>query len=264
MNMESSDILQPLEMRVKTVGKKLYRETYIPDTNILHSYGNTPSFECDYFYDDDDTSNDHYQCDGNEKIWHYWGVIHRDDDKPAIIFKEYEDDYYRLYMKWFINGVAHRDNDEPAYKYILSNDYFGKIYIDKWYKNGIVHRDNDKPAQVISNKHGIPLIEIWYKNGIINRDNDEAAIIVHDKNGHLRYKFWVINGILSRHNSKYIIVKYRNDKVIKRYMMGDKKIKSIDYENGNKIKFIKFKTLDVANVIEINYNSVDILFDLRK
>ena len=42
--------------------------------------------------------------------------------------------------KWYKNGELHRDNDKPAI--IWSNGQ------KEWYKNGKRHRDGDKPAVI--------------------------------------------------------------------------------------------------------------------
>ena len=55
------------------------------------------------------------------RIWYNLGRIHRDNDKPAVIYR----DQARL---WFKNGKLHRDNDLPA---VIKNNG-----TKEWYKNG--------------------------------------------------------------------------------------------------------------------------------
>ena len=40
--------------------------------------------------------------------------------------------------KWYKDGVLHRDNDLPAIEFANGNK--------EWYQNGNLHRDNDLPA----------------------------------------------------------------------------------------------------------------------
>jgi antitoxin component YwqK of YwqJK toxin-antitoxin module len=51
------------------------------------------------------------------------GVIHRDNDLPAVILN----DGIKL---WYKNGEIHRDNDLPAVEYEDGSKY--------WYKNGFI------------------------------------------------------------------------------------------------------------------------------
>lgn len=62
-----------------------------------------------------------------------FGIIHSIYDDPAITHK--------VYSEWYMNGVIHRDCDKPAFIY-KENRY------EKWYKNGKLHRDNDLPVVV--------------------------------------------------------------------------------------------------------------------
>lgn len=58
---------------------------------------------------------------GNQ-TWYKNGQIHRDGDKPAVIYI----DGSKLWLK---NGEVHRDGDQPAVIYVGSGMQF-------WYKNG--------------------------------------------------------------------------------------------------------------------------------
>ena len=74
--------------------------------------------------------------------WYKDGLLHRDNDLPAKI--------YRHYKEWYKNGKKHRDN-KPAIEYKKDK---------RWYRNGELHRDNDLPAVIYSNGG-----KEWYKNG---------------------------------------------------------------------------------------------------
>jgi hypothetical protein len=52
------------------------------------------------------------------------------DDKPAIIIRDYEE-------QWFKDGLLHRDNDKPAISSEVDR---------QWLQNGKYHRDLRKPA----------------------------------------------------------------------------------------------------------------------
>lgn len=67
--------------------------------------------------------------DGSE-WWYKNGIIHRDDDKPAVTIQN------RQY--WYINGKYHRDGDKPAIIYPNGRK--------EWFNNGVLHRENGKPA----------------------------------------------------------------------------------------------------------------------
>lgn len=45
----------------------------------------------------------------NRKVWYYGGLIHRDDDKPALIIEN----NIGITNSWYKNGKRHRD-DKPA------------------------------------------------------------------------------------------------------------------------------------------------------
>jgi hypothetical protein len=85
--------------------------------------------------------------------WHYNGILHRTDDKPAMI-------YSNGLMVWYKNGMIHRDGDKPA---VIGKDKL-------WYKNGMIHRDNDKPARITTYRHQL------YSNGALHRMGGPAIV----------------------------------------------------------------------------------------
>lgn len=62
-------------------------------------------------------------------------ILHSYNDHPSM-------DYDNGTKRWYKNGKLHRDGDKPALIYTG-----GKI----WYKNGKFHRDNNRPAIVYEN-----------------------------------------------------------------------------------------------------------------
>jgi hypothetical protein len=80
------------------------------------------------------------------------GRLHRNDDKPAVIYASGGRD-------WYQNGKLHRDGDKPA---IITSG--GARW---WYQNGKIHRDGDKPAFISANGTQ----QEWYNNGVLYKKN---------------------------------------------------------------------------------------------
>lgn len=92
-----------------------------------------------------------------DKLWHKCGVLHRDNDKPAIILDNGD-------KFWYSNGKHHRGGDEPA-----------KVFVNgkkEWYKNDKLHRDNGKPAVEYNDGR-----TLWYENGKLHRLDGPACLI---------------------------------------------------------------------------------------
>ena len=175
----------------------------------------------------------HSKCDncalnnGQQMKWYKCGLLHRDNDKPAVINEHGS-------ISWYQRGLAHRDGDKPAH----INKY---TYVQVWYQHGIIYRDNNQPAieslvekewyinGEISHKEHQTGRCIWYdfektnltyytmellcngtlvwsKNGFTHRDNDLPAVIFH--NGERR---WYKNGYLHRDGLKPAIIKVSNE-----------------------------------------------------
>lgn len=83
----------------------------------------------------------YYKNDRN--IWYKDNIVHRDDDLPAVVFKDGD-------KIWYKNGLIHRDNDLPA---IVSKAG------EQWFRNDLKHRE--KGPAVITN-YGK---EYWFING---------------------------------------------------------------------------------------------------
>ena len=83
-----------------------------------------------------------------DNYWYQNEKLHRDNDHPAIMYK----DGGRL---WYQHGKLHRDNDQPAVIEIDGNQY--------WYQNNKLHRDSPdglKPAVIYFDG-----IKEWYNLG---------------------------------------------------------------------------------------------------
>lgn len=84
----------------------------------------------------------------NTKIWTKDGVLHRDNDLPAVIHANGSEE-------WWFNGKRHRNNNLPAI--IKVNG------VQEWWVNGIRHRDvKDGPAVLSPNVYKCG----WYVNGV--------------------------------------------------------------------------------------------------
>jgi antitoxin component YwqK of YwqJK toxin-antitoxin module len=86
-----------------------------------------------------------YELKNGTQFWYKNGVIHRDNDKPAIINSDGA-------QYWYQNGRIHRNNNLPAIILPSGSQH--------WYQNGKAHRDNDLPAIIFSNGD-----QHWYQNG---------------------------------------------------------------------------------------------------
>ncbi len=119
--------------------------------------------------------------DGTQR-WYKDGVLHRDDDEPAVIYPSgtYE---------WHKDGKLHRDGDEPALIFAGGTR--------KWYKNGKLHRDDGKPA--VAKRNGT---QYWYKDGKLHRDGDEPALIFAGGT-----RKWYKNGKVHRNGDKPAVIK---------------------------------------------------------
>ncbi len=58
---------------------------------------------------------------GDKRWYNKAGQLHRENDKPAIIWQN-------GYKEWWVNGKIHRDNDQPA--------YIGTDGHKQWWVNG--------------------------------------------------------------------------------------------------------------------------------
>lgn len=60
------------------------------------------------------------------------GLVHRDNDLPAIVYDDGTHEWYRY-------GKLHRDGGRPA---IIAYDELG------WFRHGVPYRDGNKPSSV--------------------------------------------------------------------------------------------------------------------
>ncbi len=97
---------------------------------------------------------------GNNLHWYRNGVLHSEDDKPAVIYQDGD-------LRWFKDGYLHREDDKPA---VVNQDGYLR-----WYKDGKLHREDDKPAVI--NRDGYrDGYQLCYKNGISYRVHLSSTI----------------------------------------------------------------------------------------
>ena len=124
---------------------------------------------------------------GTREEWHQNGVLHRDDDLPALVvrskMKGFAGQEWWQYGKqhregglpaviwgsglkeWWQNGVPYRKNDLPH----VELKVVGQLWLDT---NGVLHRDRDLPASIWNNG-----TKLWYEHGKLHRDNDQPAAV---------------------------------------------------------------------------------------
>ncbi len=106
----------------------------------LHSFPGFPAFvytsglRCWLIYGSSTCTSSYPTIEPCTQVWCTTRLIHRDDDKPAII----RADGTRI---WVRNGEIHRDGDLPA---LIWPD--GSL---EWFKNNFYHRDGDRPARIL-------------------------------------------------------------------------------------------------------------------
>lgn len=88
------------------------------------------------------------------------GDLHREGDKPAVIWADGRHDHCK-------HGLLHRDGDKPAVYYPNRERPF-MVY----YKNNFLHRDGNKPALITENCYeywvdGKHILMIKHKNGVV-------------------------------------------------------------------------------------------------
>ena len=112
--------------RKTTMGEYGHMYTWLGDR--LHSYDDLPS----------DVYRYHCLLDGTPdtepagSIWHKYGLIHRENDLPAHVHDQCDEE-------WYCRGVKHRDSGGPA---VVGHG------CRVWYHRGEVHRGGGLPAVV--------------------------------------------------------------------------------------------------------------------
>ena len=136
---------------VRAVVRALILEKYPNRTALIHSITETRNAN-------------------GTRYWYKDGVLHRDNDQPAIELADGT-------REWYKDGKPHRTGDLPAVEWADGTRF--------WYKDGLLHRDGDLPA--IEWADGT---RSWYKNDERHRDGDLPAI--KRANGD---RFWYKDGV---------------------------------------------------------------------
>lgn len=118
------------------------------------------------------------------------GLIHRDNDRPAVILRE-DKNKEPFQKEWCQNGMLDRKG-APAR--IYNN---GSVKIEEWFENGLAHRNNG-PAVIKVIPNGIISTEEWYKHGKEHRKDGPAYIERNPDTGVISCEQWSINGNFHR------------------------------------------------------------------
>lgn len=121
----------------------------------------------------DDGTHSEFISHSKGKIWrNEQGLIHRDDDKPAIIYSDTE--YGQVpSMYWYKNNLLFRDNDKPNTMFangdnqwtINKKKSYNSTNIKNLLSNVQLHRANDRPARVLFVNKNNSILKRWYKKG---------------------------------------------------------------------------------------------------
>ena len=136
--------------------------------------------------------------------WHCDGLLHRNDDMPAVISYKFEQ-----------CGCTNESNVSDELKY--SPKRFG-AYKRLWYKNGKQHRDNGLPAEIAYtfepvSKKWVIVGKTWYQNGNIHRDDDLPAYISNNPDGSFANMIWYLHNKISRLTDNPSEIFFKNGKV---------------------------------------------------
>ena len=113
------------------------------------------------------------------------GLIHRDNDRPAVILRE-DKNKEPFQKEWCQNGMLDRKG-APAR--IYNN---GSVKTEEWFEKGLAHRNNGPTViEVIPN--GIVIKETWIKHGIEHREDDPSHIIRDGETKVIVSENWRIN-----------------------------------------------------------------------
>ena len=101
-------------LRVNTIGQRLcdwYPQMYAREkfikTIVDKTYGDVRTYLNDRLHSFNDLPAVHYN-DDKYNAWYKYGLLHRDNDLPAVISHNVRE--------WRVNGKLHRDNNRPAFK----------------------------------------------------------------------------------------------------------------------------------------------------
>lgn len=152
------------------------------------------------------------------RTWLRNGVVHRDDDLPAVIVFDPDDPTIPAKQEWWQNGYRHRDRDKPAIvrEYRDNADYHwfqknrahrvgkpaeleyvkGRLWKELWATDGKIHRDEaEGPAITYFDvDSGFLSLESWYKNNALHRRNGPAKTWYFDDTGSVESVEWFYEG----------------------------------------------------------------------
>jgi len=119
--------------------------------------------------DDDLPATIGYYRNGNVECVEYRknGVIHRDGDKPSIIYYDENNNGSVTSEAYFKGYMLHRENDLPAcidYYSLNNNDGESEnrnVKREKYRMNSKCYREGDGPTEIEYSEDGNKITEIW-------------------------------------------------------------------------------------------------------
>jgi len=115
------------------------------------------------------------------EIWRLNGVIHREDDLPAIVVRS--SDNQVVHQEWVKEGNQYRKNG-PAHLFDDGVDTY-----EKWVPS------NRNGPTISKTKNGVVFYEEWHNESGIWHRIDAPAIIERDlQTGHVIHEEWIYNG----------------------------------------------------------------------
>jgi hypothetical protein len=97
-----------------------------------------------------------------ERKWYRKGLLHRGDDRPAIVTS--------TMRAWYKDGCRHREHNQPA----LVFEGSGEV---RYYVRGALHRTDGPASRLLgSGRETAPLPLAWYFKGRLHRDGDLPAV----------------------------------------------------------------------------------------
>lgn len=120
--------------------------------------------------------------DGQSKKWFFYDKKHRNNDLPAEILYD-NDNNNIMTLGWYQYNKLHRDNDKPAFFY---DHDIENLIMFFWYTNGKLDR-KFKPAIHEYENHELIKAK-YYQNGIYIKDEKTYNIELSDLKKFLRYE----------------------------------------------------------------------------
>jgi hypothetical protein len=145
-----------------------------------------------------------------EEVWTESDIIHRDDDKPAIIL--YFENGNKRGESWVRYGrLARRYDSNPSIIVYFENN---QIKLEDW--RHLISRENDLPLEINYHQNGHKSKECWCSSTreFLKCRIDGPCIITYHENGCIKYEERHMNRKKHNHGDKPAIIEYfQNGKI---------------------------------------------------